>query len=241
VSVMLANNELGTIQPLADVAEVVRDVAPRAVLHTDAVQAFPWLDVASLAAPADLISISAHKFGGPKGVGVLVVRDGVDLVPRQVGGGQERDRRSGTQNVAGIVAMGEAAGLTVEERKDLVDRVEPRRDRLADGLLASIDRAYESGDRTRKIAGNCHVCFDDIESEALLYLLEQAGIMASAASSCASGAQDPSHVLAAIGLSRSLAAGSLRLSLGATTTDEDVDRALGLLPDAVARLRLLGS
>jgi cysteine desulfurase len=241
VSVMLANNEIGTIQPLADVAEVVRDLAPSAVLHTDAVQAFPWLDVASLAAPADVISISAHKFGGPKGVGVLVVRDGVDLVPRQVGGGQERERRSGTQNVAGIVAMGVAARLTAEERKDVVDRIEPRRDRLADGLLASIDRAHESGDRTRKIAGNCHVCFDDIESEALLYLLEQAGIMASAASSCASGAQDPSHVLAAIGVSRSLAGGSLRLSLGATTTDEDVDRALGLLPDAVARLRLLGS
>jgi cysteine desulfurase len=241
VSVMLANNEIGTIQPLADVAEVVRDRAPGAVLHTDAVQAFPWLDVASLAAPADLISISAHKFGGPKGTGVLVVRDGVDLVARQVGGGQERERRSGTQNVAGIVAMGVAARLTVEERKQVVDRIEPRRDRLADGLLASIDRVYESGDRARKIAGNCHLCFDDIESEALLYLLGQAGIMASAASSCASGAQAPSHVLAAIGLTRSLAGGSLRLSLGATSTDADVDRALDVLPDAVARLRLLGS
>jgi cysteine desulfurase len=241
VSVMLANNEIGTIQPLADIAEIVRDLAPHAVLHTDAVQAFPWLDVAALASPADLISISAHKFGGPKGVGVLVVRDGVELTPRQVGGGQERDRRSGTQNVAGIVAMGAAALLTVEERKEIVDRIEPRRDRLADGLLSSIDGTYESGERAQKIAGNCHLCFDDIESEALLYLLERAGIMASAASSCASGAQDPSHVLAAIGLSRSLAGGSLRLSLGATTTDEDVDRALDVLPDAVARLRLLGS
>ena len=220
VSVMLANNEIGTIQPLTDVAEVVRDAAPGAVLHTDAVQAFSWLDVASLASPADLISISAHKFGGPKGAGVLVVRDGVDFTPRQVGGGQERDRRSGTQNVAGIVAMGVAARLILDERKDVVDRTEPRRDRLVEGLLQSVDRAYESGDRNQKIAGNCHVCFDDIESEALLYLLEQAGIMASAASSCASGAQDPSHVLAAIGLSRSLAGGSLRLSLGATTTDE---------------------
>ena len=241
VSVMLANNEIGTIQPLADVADVVRDVAPQAVLHTDAVQAFPWLDVAAMASPADLLSISAHKFGGPKGVGVLVVRDGVDLRPRQVGGGQEREHRSGTQNVAGIVAMGVAAALAVEERKEVVDRTERLRDRLADGLRAAIDGAHESGDRARKIAGNCHLCFEDIESEALLYLLEQAGIMASAASSCASGAQDPSHVLAAIGLSRSLAGGSLRLSLGSTTTDDDVDRALEVVPDAVARLRLLGS
>jgi len=241
VSVMLANNEIGTIQPIADVAEVVRERAPRAVLHTDAVQAFPWLDVASLAASVDLVSISAHKFGGPKGVGVLVVRDGVELVARQVGGGQERERRSGTQNVAGIVAMSVSAKLTVDERKTTVDRIEPMRDRLADGLLAAIDGTYESGDRARKIAGNCHVCFDGVESEALLYLLEKAGIMASAASSCASGAQDPSHVLAAIGLPRSLAGGSLRLSLGTTTTDDDVDRVLEVLPDAVARLRLLGS
>lgn len=241
VSVMLANNEIGTIQPLADVAEIVRAHAPRAVLHTDAVQAFPWIDVVTLAAPADLISVSAHKFGGPKGVGALVVRDGVDLPARQVGGGQERERRSGTQNVAGIVAMGVAAQLTVDERKLTVDRVAPRRDRLADGLISSIDGTYESGDRARKIAGNCHVCFDGIESEALLYLLEKEGIMASAASSCASGAQDPSHVLAAIGVPRSLAGGSLRLSLGVTTTDDDVDRVLDVLPAAVDRLRLLGS
>jgi cysteine desulfurase len=137
--------------------------------------------------------------------------------------------------------MGAAARLTVEERKEVVDGVEPRRDRLADGLVASIPDTYETAERNRKVAGNCHVCFDGIESEALLYLLEQSGIMASAASSCASGAQDPSHVLAAIGMSRQLAGGSLRLSLGATTTDDDIDRALEALPDAVARLRLLGS
>lgn len=240
VSVMLANNEIGTIQPLDEVAEVVRARAPRAVLHTDAVQAFPWLDVASLAAPADLVSISAHKFGGLKGNGVLVVRDGVDLEPRQIGGGQERERRSGTQNVAGIVAMAEAAQLTVAERKQVVDAVTPRRDRLADGLLA-VPGTVESGDRRIKVAGNCHVCFDGVESEALLFLLEEAGIMASAASSCASGAQDPSHVLAALGFPRSLAGGSLRLSLGPSTTDADVDRALDVLPGAVRRLRELGS
>src|SRR5207253_10541795 len=130
------------------------------VLHTDAGQAFPWLDVAALAAPAALVSISAHKFGGPKGVGVLVVRDGVRFAARQVGGGQERERRSGTQNVAGIVAMAEAARLTVEERKTVIDRVTPMRDRLADSLIAAVPGTFETGDRARKVAGNCHLCFD---------------------------------------------------------------------------------
>jgi cysteine desulfurase len=241
VSVMLANNEVGTVQPLAAVAEVVRERAPRAVLHTDAVQAFPWIDVAEAAAAADLISISGHKFGGPKGVGVLVARDGAALEPRQIGGGQERERRSGTHNVAGIVALAEAARLTVEERKAIVERVGPLRDRLADGLLTSTPGAVESGNRSLKVAGSCHLCFEGIESEALLFLLEAQGVMASAASSCASGAQDPSHVLAALGFSRPLAGGSLRLSLGRTTTDADVDRALVVIPPAVERLRRLGS
>ena len=241
VSIMLANNEIGTIQPLDDVAQLVRERAPRAALHTDAVQAFPWLDVAERAAPADLNSISAHKFGGPKGSGVLVVRDGTPFTARQVGGGQERERRSGTQNVAGIVAMAEAARLTVDERKQTVDHVAPLRDRLADELLARVPGTVESGDRARKVAGNCHLCFKGIESEALLFILEQHGIMASAAASCASGAQDPSHVLAALGLPREIAQGSLRLSLGPSTTDDDIDLVLSVLPDAVARLREHGS
>jgi cysteine desulfurase len=172
---------------------------------------------------------------------VLVVRDGVSFAARQVGGGQERERRSGTQNVAGIVAMAEAARLTVEERKTVIDRVTPMRDRLADGLLSSVPRTVESGDRARKVAGNCHLCFEGIESEALLFILEQHDVMASAAASCASGAQDPSHVLAALGVPRDLAQGSLRLSLGVTTTDDDVDLVLAVLPPAVARLRELGS
>jgi cysteine desulfurase len=237
VSVMLANNEIGTVQPFAEVAELVRTRAPSAVLHTDAVQAFPWIDVAELAATADCISISAHKFGGPKGVGALVVRNGTSLEPRLVGGGQERDRRSGTHNVAGIVALAAAARVTVEQRKATVDRVGALRDRLADCLLAAVDGVVESGDRRRKVAGNCHVCFDDIESEALLFLLEEAGLMASAASSCASGAQDPSHVLAAIGVPRSRALGSLRLSLGFESSADDVDLALEVVPAAVRRLR----
>lgn len=237
VSVMLANNETGMITDLAAVAAVMAEHAPHALLHTDAVQAMPWLDVATLAAPAQLISVSAHKFGGPKGVGALAVRAGVELAPHVLGGGQERGRRSGTHNAGGIVAMGVAAALTVAEREETVGRVRGLRDRLVDGLLASVPGTVETGDRAAKVAGSCHVCFSGVESEALLFLLEREGICASAASSCASGAQDPSHVLAAMGYERELAAGSLRLSLGAPTTAADVEHALAVIPPAVARLR----
>ena len=237
VSVMLANNEVGTIEPLGDVAALVRAHAPQAVLHTDAVQAFSWLDVAALAAPADLVAVSAHKFGGPKGVGALVVRQGVTVRPIIHGGGQERDRRSGTHNVAGIVAMAAAMQSTVDEREATVARVRRLRDRLADGLLATVPGCTETGNRATKIAGNCHVSFEGVESEALLVLLDAAGVYASAGSACASGAVDPSHVLAAMGMTRAHAVGALRLSLGTGTTDADVDLALAAIPPAVERIR----
>jgi cysteine desulfurase len=237
VSVMLANNEVGTVQPLAAVAAVVRERAPQAVVHTDAVQAFAWLDVATLGRAADLVAVSAHKFGGPKGVGALVVREGVDLAPILHGGGQERDRRSGTHNVAGIVGMAAAMRSTVTAREATVARVRALRDRLVDGLLAAIPGAAETGDRAAKIAGNCHLSFADVESEALLVLLDGMGVCASAGSACTSGAIEPSHVLVAMGVPKHRALGSLRLSLGATTTDADVDRALEAVPAAVARLR----
>jgi len=237
VSVMLANNEVGTVQPLAEVRAVVAEHAPRAVLHTDAVQAFPWLDVATLAAPADLVAVSAHKFGGPKGVGALVVRDGVDVAPVVHGGGQERDRRSGTHNVAGIAGMAAAVRATVAARDETVARVRRLRDRLADGLQAGVPGTSETGDRATKVAGNCHLRFDGVESEALLILLDEAGVCASAGSACASGAMEPSHVLTAMGIEAADALSSIRLSLGPTTTDDDVDLVLKVLPDAVARLR----
>jgi cysteine desulfurase len=237
VSVMLANNEVGTIEPLADVAALVRERAPEAVVHTDAVQAFSWLDVAADAASADLVAVSAHKFGGPKGVGALVVRQGVKVRPIIHGGGQERDRRSGTHNVAGIVAMAAAMRATVEQRVSTVARVRALRDQLADGLLATVPGCTETGDRRSKIAGNCHVSFEDVESESLLVLLDAAGVYASAGSACASGAVDPSHVLAAMGMARAQAIGSLRLSLGTGTTEADVDLALAAIPPAVERLR----
>jgi cysteine desulfurase len=245
VSIMTANNETGIIQPLAEAIEIVRRLAPGALVHTDAVQALCWLDVAEAAAGADLISVSAHKFGGPKGVGALVVRDRVELEPLFLGGGQERERRGGTQNVAGIAAMAIAATETVAERPAAVARVAALRNRLADGIRAALQGVVESGvaesDRRHKTANICHLCFEGIESEALLFLLEQEQIMASAASSCASGAIDPSHVLLAMGLDRRLAFGSLRLSLGYNTTEADVDTALAVVPAAVTRLREKGS
>ena len=248
VSVGLVNGETGIIQDLEPIAEIVRSKAPKALIHTDAVQAFPWLDVASLAQSADLISIAGHKFGSPKGVGALVVRNGIEISPMQLGGGQELGIRSGTQNTAAIVAMAAAAEVTVMERELTVERVAKMRDVLADNLQG-IPQSYETGvslhngiaDRSHKIAGSCHFCFEGIESEALLYMLEQENILASAASSCSSGAQDPSHVLAAMGYSRNLAGGSLRLSHGHATTWEDVDVAMKAVPKFIENLRKTGS
>jgi cysteine desulfurase len=239
VSVMVANNETGIVQPLGEVIELTRTLAPRAVIHTDAVQGLCWLDLAELAPRVDLLSISAHKFGGPKGVGALIVGDGVRLAPLLRGGGQERDRRSGTQNVAGIAAMAEAARLAVEERPVAAARVAALRDRLAGGITAQVEGVHETGgpDRTHKLPNIAHLCFEGIESEALLFLLDKEDVLASAASACASGAMEPSHVLSAMGLPRALAFGSLRLSLGVTSTDADVDAALAAIPPAVERLR----
>jgi cysteine desulfurase len=237
VSVMLVNNEVGTITPMHRVTRLVSKRAPDAVVHTDAVQAVTWVDVAHEAKHAQLIAISAHKFGGPKGVGALVIRKGTLVAPMLLGGGQERDLRSGTHNVAGIVAMAEALRHTVAERDVVNARVGALRDRLVDGLIAAVPNTTETVSRDRKIAGSAHVCFAGVENEALLFLLDREGICASAASACASGAMDPSHVLAAMGVPRELALGSLRLTLGRTSTDADVDRALAVIPNAVARCR----
>jgi len=236
VSVMLVNNEVGTVQPLAGIAELVRAAAPRAVVHTDAVQAVPWLDLAA-AADADLVAISAHKFGGPKGVGALVVRDGTRVRPLLEGGGQERGLRAGTVNVAGAVAMAAALSATVERRVDDVRRVTALRDRLLTGLTTAVPDAFVNGDPTRKVAGNCHIGFRGVEAEALLVALDREGIYAAAGSSCSSGATEPSHVLAAMGVPREDALASIRLSLGFASKEEDVDRALTVIPAAVEGLR----
>ncbi len=237
VSVMAVNNEVGSIQPLTDVAAVVRERAPQALLHTDAVQAFTWLAIDDAASGFDLLSLSAHKVGGPKGVGILVQRDGVELEPLLLGGGQERDRRSGTQNVAGIVAMAAAMAATAAERPALLARVGEERDRLLDGLAGELDGVVEVVPRHQRIAGSAHVCFEGVESEALLFLLDRAGVCASAASACASGAMDPSHVLAAMGVPKELAGGAIRFSLGWSTTPAEIDHALEAVAAAVRQLR----
>ena len=237
VSVMLANNEVGTIQPLEAVVDLVREVSPATAVHTDAVQAFPWMDVASAAAGADLVAVSAHKFGGPKGVGALVVRGGRKIDPILHGGGQESERRSGTHNLAGIVAMAAAMTATVASRAETVERVAALRDRLVDEIVAAVPDAVETGARDAKIAGNAHLCFPGVESETLLFLLDEAGVCASAGSACASGAIEVSHVLVAMGVPDVEARGSLRLSLGTTTTSDEIDLAVKAVAGAVARLR----
>ncbi len=237
VSVMAVNNEVGTISPLADVVALVREQAPGALLHTDAVQGFQWLDLPAATSGCDLVAVSAHKFGGPKGVGALVVRGQASVEPLLMGGGQERDRRSGTHNVAGIVAMAEAMRVTVATRAATVDRVGALRDRLLDGLLAEVPGLVETVPRDRKAAGSAHVCIEGVENEALLFLLDRGGVCASAASACSSGAMEPSHVLAAMGVPRTMAAGALRLSLGWASEADEIDRVLEVLPAAVARLR----
>jgi cysteine desulfurase len=237
VSVMAVNNEVGTIQPLDEVARIVAERSPGAVLHTDAVQAVPWLDVATSTEAAALVSISAHKFGGPKGSGALVVRSGTSVRARIDGGGQERGRRSGTPNVAGAVGTAAALVACVAGRHTDVARVTDLRDRLADGLLAAIPDAVETGGRGDRVAGILHLRFARVEAEAMVILLDQVGIAASAGAACSSGAVEPSHVLAAMGLDREDSSSGIRFSLGVTTTDRDVACALARIPDVVSRLR----
>ena len=237
VSVMAVNNEVGTITDIGEVAEVVRRHAPDALLHTDAVQAACWLDLREVTPHVDLMSLSAHKFGGPKGVGILVERGGPKVDALIMGGGQERERRSGTQNTAGIAATAVALQLTDAERDAEAIRLADLRDRLVGELRTQVDGVIETVPADRKVAGSAHVCITGVESEALLYLLDEADVCASAASACASGAMEPSHVLAAMGVERSLAMGALRLSLGHTTTEADIDRATEVIVASVRRLR----
>ena len=243
VSVGLVNNEVGVVQDLEAVAAVVRERAPQAVLHTDAAQALPWLDVAQAAAPADLVTLASHKCGGPVGVGALVVRSGVALAAQQVGGGQERERRSGTQDVVSATAFAAAAVATAEQRAAFVGRARQWRDAIVAAITDRSAGARESAvppgsTRDHLVAGIANVCLPAVDSEALLFVLEHDhGVLASAAASCASGAHEPSHVLAALGLDRALVAGSLRLSLGWSTTQADVDAAVEAVPAAAAHLQ----
>jgi cysteine desulfurase len=237
VSIQLVNHETGVIQPFAEIARRVRRLAPRAVLHTDAVQAVAWLDVAALAIDADLVSVSGHKWGGPQGVGALAARHRQALDPIIHGGGQERELRSGTHNVAGIVGLGAAAAASATERDAAAARVRRQRDDLAGRIRAATPDSIETAATSARVPGHLHIRFPGVESEALLFLLDEAGVCASAGAACASGAMEPSPTLLAMGVSKRDALSSLRLTLGPSTTAEEVDLAATAVPAAVARLR----
>jgi cysteine desulfurase len=234
VSIMYANNEVGTIEPIAEIGRICR--AKKIPFHVDAVQAggaLP-LDVGTL--HADLLSLSAHKFYGPKGLGVLYTRQGVRLLPQLQGGSQERGKRAGTENVAGIVGAATALRLAYEELPQVMPRISALRDRLIAGIL-TMPGSQLTGHPSERLPNNASFCFEGVEGESILLNLDLLGIAASTGSACTSGSVDPSHVLVAMGIPVELAHGSLRLTLGKTNTDADVDTVLSVLPGIVEKLR----
>lgn len=235
VSIMIANNEIGTIEPIEEIARIAR--ARKVPVHADAVQAAGARDLSVDRLGVDLLSLAGHKFYGPKGTGVLYIRRGTVCWPLIHGGGQERGRRAGTENVAGIVGLATALRLAQDER-DARNRHSARlRDRIIDGVLRTIPDARLTGHPTQRLSNNASFCFPGVSGESLLLALDQHEIMASTGSACTSGSLEPSHVLIALGLPADLAAGSLRVTLGKDNTDAEVDEFLRLLPDLIARLR----
>jgi len=241
VSVMTANNEVGTIEPIAAIAAAVRERAAalgkRIPFHTDAVQAPNTLALDALVRDVDLLSLAAHKFRGPKGVGVLYIRRGTPFLAQQNGGGQERQRRAGTENVAGIVATAEALRLTQSTLAADRARIGALAGRLRDGILAAIPATVLNGHPTERLANNVSISFDGTDARDLLADLDAAGIACSAGAACGATTLEPSHVLLAIDVPIDRAAGTLRLTLGHDTTDADIDYALAVLPDVVKRSR----
>lgn len=234
VTVMYANNEIGTIQPIGEIGAICR--ARKVPFHTDAVQAAGHLAIDVGAEQIDMLSLSAHKFHGPKGVGALYVRKEVPLLPLIEGGAQERRKRAGTENVAGIVGLAAALQTACDHLEANAAKVAALRDKLIDGL-AAIPHAALNGDRDHRLPGNVNVCFEGIEGESLLLLLDDRGICASSGSACTSGSLDPSHVLLAIGRPHEVAHGSLRLSLCEENTEAEVDTMLREIPKVVEYLR----
>jgi len=236
VSVQLANHETGVVQDLDAIARRVRKRSPGALVHTDAVQAAPWMDLRSAAACADLVSISGHKFGGPQGVGVLAVRPGAEISAILHGGGQERRRRSGTHNVAGALGMAAALRARSERRAETAATVAGLRDRLCESVLGAVASAVATALESPRVPGHCHLRFPGVEAESLLFLLDEAGVCASAGAACASGAFEPSPVLMAMGVSKDEAGSCLRLTLGPDTTEADVDFAARAVVESARRL-----
>jgi cysteine desulfurase len=245
VSIMLANNEIGTISPIQEISRVVRNEAERlgrtTVMHTDAIQAAGLLELDVGELGVDMLSLSAHKFYGPKGIGALYIRRGTPFEPQQMGGGQERQRRSGTENVSGAVGMAHAFKLASVDREHVASNCRYLRDKIIDGILERVDGALLNGHPTARLPSNVNVSFEGVEGESVLLGLDFAGICASSGSACSSASMEPSHVLLAIGLTADIAQGSLRITLGRDNTEEEVDRLLLVLPELVSRLRALPS
>ncbi len=236
VSIMYANNEVGTIQPISEIAQICR--ARRIPFHTDAIQAGGALDLNVNWLGVDLLSLSAHKFYGPKGVGILYIRQGTRILPQMQGGSQERNRRAGTENVAGIVGAGEALRLAYAELEQNNTHVRTLRDQMIERLL-TIPGAHLTGHPTERLPNNASFCFEGIEGESVLLNLDLLGIAASSGSACTSASLEPSHVLVAMGIPVELAHGSLRLTLGKENTQQDVDTVAEALPGIIEKLRAL--
>ena len=234
VTIMYANNEIGTVQPIAEIGEVCRRHG--VLFHTDAVQAVGHLPVNVAEQNIDLLSLSAHKFHGPKGIGVLYARRGVPIFPLIHGGAQERNRRGGTENIPAIVGMAAALDEACDHLEEDTAQLCALRERLIAGL-SKIPHSVLNGHREHRLPGTVNFCFEGIEGESLLLLLDDKGVYASSGSACTSGSLDPSHVLLAIGRPHEIAHGSLRLSLSPDTTEEEVDYMIGAVTDVVAYLR----
>jgi cysteine desulfurase len=238
VSVMYANNEVGTIEPIAEIGKICR--ARKIPFHVDAVQAGGALPLDLPSLNVDLLSLSAHKFYGPKGMGILYIRQGMRLLPQLQGGSQERGRRAGTENVAGIVGTAKALSLAYEELEAVTPRIQALRDRLIAGVLP-IPGSRLSGHPTDRLPNNASFCFEGIEGESIMLNLDLRGIAASTGSACTSGSSDPSHVLLAMGYPLEWARGSIRFTLGKNNTPEDIDTVIELLPSVIKKLRSLAS
>ncbi|HVF99986.1 MAG TPA: aminotransferase class V-fold PLP-dependent enzyme [Chloroflexia bacterium] len=235
VSIMAANNEIGTIQPIAEIAAIAHEHG--ALFHTDAVQAGAYLDIDAAKLGADLLSLSAHKFYGPKGVGVLYIKANTPILPIQHGGSQEARRRASTENVPGIVGLGAALTRTHQNLASEVSYVKGLRDRLVAGILQKVPDVHQMGHPTERLPNNANFCIEGVEGETMLLKLDMRGIGASSGAACASGSTEPSHVLRALGIPRELAQGSLRLTVGIDNSPGDIEYALDVLTACVAELR----
>lgn len=237
VSIMFANNEVGTIMPVAEIGKVCREHG--VLFHTDAVQAVGHVPVDVKAMNIDMLSLSAHKFHGPKGVGALYVKKGIRLPAYVMGGAQERNRRAGTENVAGIVGLGAAIEFAVRNLPESTARMQKLRDKLIAGIAERIPEVKLNGHPTLRLPNNVNYSIKYIEGESILLMLDMNGIAASSGSACTSGSLDPSHVLLALGLTHEVAHGSVRLTLSDETTEEDIDYVLDVLPQVAQRLRAM--